>query len=434
MIAPHSRSVPVWVVAVWLLGTPAVFAQRAEPDASTAWNRFRGPNGTGIADAAGIPVQWTAKDYRWRVELPGVGHSSPVVCGDRIFVTCANEIDGLRIACCLRATDGQTMWARKFPGTTYKKNVQNSYAASTPAVDEEHVYLSLCTPEQYLVVALEQGTGREVWRHDLGPFEAEHGFGSSPVLFGDVVIAVNEQNGPSSVVALDRKSGKVRWQTPRKPVLASYSTPFVYQPEQGPPQLILSSRAHGISSIDPTSGKANWDLPVFNYRIVGSPMEAGGLIFASGGTGGAGRQMFAVRPGDPVKGTRPEVAYEIKPPIPYVPTSVTDGRLLFFFCDGGIAGCLEAASGKVFWTERLGKKFFASPIRVGDRIYCPSREGEMIVLAAAEKYQLLARFELGETTHATPAVSGGAMYVRTLSHLAAVGQSGAGAKGSTGPR
>jgi outer membrane protein assembly factor BamB len=384
------------------------------------WARFRGPNGTGIGKAD-LPVEWTSKDYRWQTTLPDVGHSSPVVWGHRLFVTSGSEGDATLFVCCLDADSGKILWTTKFAGTTHKKNKLNGYASSTPAVDEDRVYVATGNPERYLVIALAQTDGHELWRRDLGPFEAEHGFGTSPILFEDLVIVANEQNGPSSIVALDRKTGNIRWQAKRRTQRAAYSTPCLYQPKEGPAQLIATSSAHGISSIDPRSGKANWELPLFKSRVVGSPLVAGDLIIASAGSGGQGHQMFAVKPGDPVKHTKPEVAYEVKETLPYVPISVSDGPRVYLFNDQGIVSCLETATGKLCWRERLtAVKFFGSPVLVGDRLYCVSREGTMVVLAAADKYQLLARFELGEPTQTTPAVANNRMYLRLSARLMAL--------------
>lgn len=392
-----------------------------QPAAGQEWTRFRGPNGSGQSEAATIPVRWTPGDYKWRVKLPGIGYSSPVVWGERIFITSALEEDATQIIRCLKTSDGSLIWKRRFASTTHPKHQFNCYASATPALDAERVYYVFATPQKHTVMALDQAKGRELWRRDLGPFVAEHGFGASPILCDGMLILANEQDGNSSVVALDAATGEPRWKSPRRTEKAAYATPCTYRPEQGPAQLILNSWAHGISSLDPKSGKLNWDLPVFRYRVVGSPMVAAGLIFGSCGTGGVGRQMIAVRPGNPETGEEAKVAYEITQSLPYVCTPVAYGDLLFAWFDRGVVTCLDAPTGKVHWRERIGGDYFSSPIRVRDRIYNTSRDGEMVVLAASKEYKLLARFSLEERTNATPAVSGGVMYLRTVSHLMAVG-------------
>ena len=386
------------------------------------WTRFRGPNGSGISDAATIPTQWTAKDYRWNVTLPGMGHSSPVVRGDRVFITSAIEKDATQIVLCLRTSDGGQVWRRDLPSATYKKNAAAAYASATPALDDQRVYVAWATPKEYIVLALSQRDGSDVWRRDLGPFVSQHGFGASPIVWKDLVIVANDQDKASFIAALDCKTGQPRWQAKRRTEKASFSTPCLYEPEGGKPQLILSSWAHGLTSLDPATGKLIWELPVFhNNRIVGSPAIAAGLIFAAAGVGGAGREMVAVQPGNPDRGVEAKLAYSVQGSLPYVPTPVANGPLLFLWHDNGVVACIDAPTGKRLWQQRVGGNFFGSPVRGGDRLYCISRTGEMVVLAAADKYQLLARIPLGEASHATPAVADGVMYLRTVSHLMALG-------------
>jgi len=389
-----------------------------------SWARFRGPNGSGIEETADLPLPWTDKDYRWKVQLPGTGYSSPVVRGERVFVTSANEEDGTLFVQCLKAPSGEQLWKQTFPSTTYRMHKFNSYASSTPPADERYLYVTWATPKSYVVVALDQGQGREIWRSDLGPFVSQHGFGASAIVLADLLIVPNDQDGASSAVALDCQTGKTRWQTPRRSQGAAFATPCVFQPDGGKPQVILSSWAHGITSLDPQSGKVNWELPVFQNRVVGSPTVAAGLIFAAAGVGGVGRQMVAVQPGDPDRGVEAKVAYNIQGSLPYVPVPVARGSLVFLWNDQGIVTCLDGPTGKVHWRQRVGGDYFGSPVRLGDRLYCIARDGKLVVLAAADKFQLLARIDLGERSHSTPALAGGVLYLRTVSHLMALGPRG----------
>lgn len=387
------------------------------------WTRFRGPNGSGISEATTIPVNWTTRDYQWRVKLPGIGYSSPVIWGGRIFVSAAMQEDGTRIICCLDHSDGQMIWKRSFPSTTFELGNATAYDAASPTVDDQRVYMTWATPEHYIVLALDQQKGREVWRRDLGRFGGDHGFGASPVLFEELLIVPNDQSGTSFVVALDRSTGQTRWKVDRRTAKTAYSTPIIYHPQDGPPQLILTCTAHGISSLDPRSGKLNWEFSLFGKeRVVGSAVIGAGLVFASCGTGGGGKRMFAIKPGDPARGSQAEVAYELTGSLPYVPTPVAHGRLLFFFNDQGVVSCVDAPTGKILWRQRVGGKYFGSPVRVADRLYCISREGEMVVLAAAEEFKELARMDLEERSNSTPAIADGVMYIRTVSHLMAIGE------------
>ena len=241
------------------------------------------------------------------------------------------------------------------------------------------------------------------------------------MLVDDLVILANDQAGKSFVAALNRRDGTLRWKTPRKSQKAAYATPCLYRPREGAAsQLILASWAHGLSSLHPRTGKTLWEYGPFPNRVVGSPILASGLVIASCGSGGGGHLTVAVRPGDPARGIEPELVYEVEKARPYVVTPVTRGPLLFLWADAGIVSCLDAPTGKLHWRKRVGGKFFGSPVRVGERLYALSRDGDAVVLAAEDRYALLGRVPLGEPSHATPAVSDGVMYLRTLSHLMAL--------------
>lgn len=386
------------------------------------WTRLRGPNGEGISAATTIPTQWTDRDYKWRVELPGIGYSSPVLWGERVFVTSALDADATQIVRCLRTSDGSLVWDQRFPSFTHTKHRFNCFASSTPAVDKNNVYVCWANPENIHVLALDHEQGKTVWSRELGPFVAEHAFGASPIVVDDLLIVPNNQDAASSVIALDTKTGKTRWIAERQKKLAGYATPFLFPSPGAPDQLIVAASKDSLVSLDPKTGKQNWELPVLPQRVVGSGTVASGLIVAGSGGGGVGLRTVAVRPAVPGKQAAPEVVYEIpKGTLPYVPMPIAHGSLLFLWFDKGVVSCLDAATGKLHWRERIGGDFFGSPVWVDGRLYCISRDGEVVVLAAAEKYQLLARVKLGERSNSTPAIAGGVMYLRTVSHLMALG-------------
>lgn len=388
------------------------------------WTRFRGPNGEGVSDATTVPAQWNDRDVNWRVELPGFGHSSPVLWGDKIFLTSAFDDTALRLVLCLRASDGQIIWQRKYPSSPHVRHKFNSFASSTPCVDSEKVYCCWSTPEEYTLLALDHD-GNEVWKKNLGPYVSQHSCGVSPVVYDDLIVLGNDQGdenhqGTSSLVAVDRKTGERRWKLDRRTATVAYSTPCVYQPKGGEPELIFNSESHGITSIDPASGRVNWEINVFSKRSVSSPVVAGGLIFGSCGSGGGGNYIVAVRPpANP--GSSPEIAYKIETSAPYVPTPVALGELVFFWADNGIVTCARASTGETVWQKRVGGNYHGSPVCVGGRLYCLREDGEVTVVAAADKYELLGRNPLGEEARSTPAVADGRMYLRTASHLVSVG-------------
>lgn len=404
----------------WLCFLGCFVANLAASAEFEGWGRFRGPNGAGEADSPNIPIRWTPADYLWRVSLPGLGYSSPVVRGDRLFVTSADPQTARQTLWCLQATDGSVVWQCQVDSKPHPKHRFNCYASSTPALDDSQVYFCAWTAEGIRLLALRQSDGQQVWERNLGPFVGEHGFGTSPMVFNGLVIVSNDQDGTSFVIALDRATGSIRWRTDRRSEKAGYATPCIWQPTSGRPQLILSSWAHGVTGLDAETGRLVWELPVFQNRVVASPVVAAGLVFASAGVGGVGREMYAIQPSNPDQGIEARVAYTLDGPLPYVPMPVAKGNLLFLWQDRGVVSCLDAPSGKVLWRERVGGEFFSSPIRIGNQLYNTARDGQMVVLAAADKFELLARFPLGEPTHSTPALTGRCLYLRTISHVMAL--------------
>ena len=385
------------------------------------WTRFRGPNGSGISEAKTIPTQWTDADFNWKIALPGAGHSSPVAWGDKVFVTSGDDKAGRFSVFCVKAADGGKLWQKDFPFTRHAKHGYNTFASSTPTVDSERVYVCRTEPAHNQLFALDH-RGELVWEKDLGPLAAQHGGGTSPILYEGMVILGNEQDGESFLIAVDARTGETRWKTPRQTVEMAYSTPCVYQPKDGKAALIFNSEPHGISAIAPDTGKPLWEFAgAFDKRSVSSPVIAGDLIIGSCGSGGGGNYVIAVRPGDPANGKKPERAYEVRRSAPYVPTSVCVGESLFLWSDAGIVSRVHAVTGEVKWQERVDGNFFSSPVWVDGRLFCVSRTGEVVVVAASEKFEVLARNPLGELTHSTPAISGGRMYIHTSQHLISIG-------------
>ena len=405
-----------WVFALVFLVTASLSHARD-------WPRFRGPDGAGVADG-GVPAKWESGDVNWKVALPGVGHASAVAWGENVFTKCGDESAGTQSVVCLAANNGAVLWKRDYPSEAYRHHGENSYASSTPAADAEHVYVLLMQPRELKLVALKHD-GSDAWSANLGPFVTQHGGGTSPVVHGEMVVVANEQDGPGScLIALDRRTGAVKWKTPRRSYRFSASTPCVFRPKNGPEQLVFTSWAHGMTAVNPADGSIAWELPdAFEARTVASPVAANeaGLVLGSCGEGGGGRYLIAVRP-PASPGGKPEVAYKISKLAPYVPTPVVKGKHLFYVADSGVATCADAATGQTIWQERLpGGTFFGSPVVAGDTLLCVSKRGDLVALSATDKFQLLGNTELGDKSDATPALAGGRMYVRTYGHLISLG-------------
>lgn len=394
--------------------------ESGHPQNHATWSRFRGPNGSGVCEDYTFPATVEKVDILWQVALPGQGHGSPVAAQGRAFVPCADAKTGRQIIDAYELKSGKLCWRREFVGKVFPKHAFNSFASSTPALDETNLYYAWATPESLRIVALRQVDGSLVWEKDLGPFVSEHGFGASPVVYEATVILPNEQDGVSFVVALDCKTGQVVWQTPRKTEKTAYSTPVVFREPSGRDQLILTSWAHGISSLDPKTGQVLWEMPLFHNRTVGSPVVAGDLILAACGEGGIGREMFVIRAGDATGQRKPEIRYEVRSSIPYVPTPVVHRGYAYLLFDKGVLTCMKVETGEIVWRERLPGEYFSSPVVLGNTVYCLSRSGTLVAVATGQQFQILGQSELGETSHATPAAAEGVLLVRTIEHLFAV--------------
>jgi outer membrane protein assembly factor BamB len=397
-----------------------LFAALTLPARADDWPRFRGPNGSGLS-ADTIPAKWEKSNFKWTLDLPGVGHSSPSIIGDHLFITCAAKDASERMLLCVNAPTGDILWKKTFPNSAFKQHGDNSYAAATPAADAEQVYVAWVAPESYVLAAFDH-SGKEIWKADLGPYKSQHMNSSSPILFEDMVIMANDQDGPSFVIAFDRKTGNVRWKTPRHTKVAASATPCIYQPAGQSPQLILSSTAEGVTAYNPRTGGLLWQVgDVFKHRVVASPTICGDLIIANCGEGPNGKMLVAIHP-PTAKDAKPTLAWSLVPNTPYVPTPVARGNHLFIWTDTGTVTCVDGKTGNEIWQERLGNGFYTSPVCAGDKLFGITKKGEVIVLSAADKPGILARNSLNEMVHSTPAIAGGRMFIHTYGKLICIGQ------------
>jgi len=385
------------------------------------WTRFRGPNGSGCGLATNLPSRWAEADFRWRVRLPGVGHSSPVLWGDRLCVTGAEDQSRHLLVVCLNADTGMERWRRGFPLPAYTIHRNNTLATATPATDERRVYLARVEGKDLRLTALEHAEGAPAWEYTLGPLRTEHGLGHSPMVYDGRVILAYDHDLSGGIVALEASTGRLLWKTPRRSGRADYSTPCLFDSGTVEPYLVVNTQEDGIGAIKAATGRVVWQLDdVLSMRSVSSPIVASGLVFGTCGSGGGGNYLVALRPGRDRAG-RPEVAYQIRKSAPYVPTPLASGELLFLWSDGGIVTCARAATGEAIWQERVGGNYFSSPVLADGKLINLSTTGDVVMLAARARYELLGRNALGEVGHATPAVARGCLFVRTLTQLVAVG-------------
>ena len=271
------------------------------------WPRFRGANGSGVSRSDAIPSEWTEDDYRWVAELPGTGNSSPVIWDGRVFVTAADEDSLLRVLMCFDADSGQELWRAEFPFVKYKKHKNNSYASSTPAVDDRHVYQLWHSKEDTVLIAYGHD-GEESWRASLGPYLHGQGGATSPIVVGDLVVAAHDHKSDSFLLAVNRLSGETVWKVPRAGKRACYSTPCVRTTESGRLEIVFVHCYEGVIGVDAETGRENWHLDPFgraSQRALASPVAVGNLVIVGSGAVGGERQVVAIR----VKGGSATEAY-----------------------------------------------------------------------------------------------------------------------------
>ena len=410
----NSRQLPAALTAVLAFS----FSAHAQE-----WTRFRGPNGSGIAKGANLPAEFSEADFNWKVELPGSGHSSPVIWGDRVFVSATPAGTAKRAIVCIEAKSGKTLWTREYETAAFRAHADNSYTSMSPAVDAERVYAWWGSPEASALVALDQKDGKEVWRRDLGPFVSQHGPGASPIVEGDAVLLNFAQDEPRSfLLALNAKSGKELWKHEHPGASSSASTPCILKNADGTREAILISRTVGMTAVDVATGKVTWELPgLLPKRCIASPVVTeAGLVIGQCGEGQAESFVYAVKPGS---GGKPaEKVYEVIRTGGYVPCPLAIGDRLFLWKENGLVTCLRAANNEQVWSERVEGPFYGSPIALNGRLYNITRRGDLVVIGSGDKFEKIARIPLGEGSFATPAVSGGRMYLRTFTHLISVGK------------
>jgi outer membrane protein assembly factor BamB len=405
------------LVALILLPSAALLSPTARAE---NWPRFRGPNGSGVSDEKGYPAKWGDDRYAWKTKLPGLGHSSPCVWDDHVFLTSAEDDGRIRIVLDISASTGKIRWERRLNSETYTINARNSFASATPATDGQRVYVSFGNENEYILLAYDF-EGNQLWRYELGPFISQHGTAISPIVFENLVILGNDQDAKSFIVAVDSRTGEVRWKVDRNQKAiqqaATYATPIVIPGDNGKPQLIFTSQADGFTSFDPFTGSIIWHADLFPARTCGSPVFGHGLLYAACGGGGNGMLLLAVKPfgrGDLGESC---IEWQRGKELPYVPTPVLYGDYLYLWGDKGVVSCVEAKTGTNIWTHRLEGLVSGSPICVDGKLYCSTEEGDIIVLAASPEFKELGRTPLGEGSHATPAVANGRMFIRGFEHL-----------------
>jgi len=394
------------------------------------WPGWRGPRGDGSSHEKNIPIEWSAdentppaewKNIAWRTPLPGIGHSSPVVSGDRIFTNTADSEKQDRVLVSLDRKTGTVQWQKTVVHAPLeKKHKLNSFASSTPATDGKHVYTTFLDQTD-MVVAAYDFEGNQKWLVRPGVFSSVHGYCSSPVIFQDLLIVNGDHDGESYVVALERDSGKTRWKINRAKKTRSYSVPLIRE-VNGKPQMFLAGSYH-VSGYDPTDGTLLWFVSTDHLRMqqyVASLVYQHGLIFVTAGF--PDRHFLAIRPDGTGDVTKTHIAWQDQKGVSYVPSPIAEGDYFLVVSDDGIASEFEAKTGKRLWQERMGRHFSGSLVSAGGLVYFPDDDGITTVVRPGEKFEVVAKNTLGDASYSSPAISQGQIFIRTEKYLWAIGK------------
>ena len=388
------------------------------------WTRFRGPGGQGASSETGLPTKWSAtENIAWKTKIPGVGWSSPVVLGKRVFLTATTEGGKSCHILGLDAETGAILWDREvFKQQPPFKRGENSHATPTPTTDGERVYAVFGEGG----VAAVTVAGEPVWTYQDVKFHSQHGLSASPVLFKDVVIMPYDGSSKADppvgwqkvwdgafVLALDSATGKVRWKTPRGLSRLAHVTPIIVN--VAGKDVLVSPAGELIQAIDPERGAVLWTIPAIGEGVVPSPAAGDGMLFASSGFGAT--TLRAVRlEGGSEETTRP-VVWETKKGVTTIPSPIYVKPNLYMVTEKGTAYCLEAATGKQVWQDRLPGSYRASPVYADGKLYFLSESGETTVVEPGPTFRILEQNALGETCQASMAVSGGRLFIRTQQNL-----------------
>lgn len=341
----------------------------------------------------------------WKTPLPGRGHGSPTVVGDRVYLAIA-EAENQSVLCLNRNT-GQRVWETKVhAGQADPGHHSNSSAASsTVACDGTRLYINFLNGGAVYTSALGL-EGKLLWQHKVCDFVTHQGFGSSPVLYESLVIVSADNRGGGVIAALNRETGEQVWSQPR-PKIPNYTSPAVVK-AGGRTQVVLAG-CNLISSFDPANGKKLWELNGSSEECVVTPVTDGTRIFTSGGYP-KNHTMAVFADGSS------RVAWQNSARV-YVPSMIQKEGYLYAVMDAGVAVCWAADSGTEMWKERLGGDFFGSPVMVGNRIYATNVRGKTYVFEATPKhFELLAQNQVGDEAYASPVICGSRIYLRVAAH------------------
>lgn len=369
------------------------------------WPWWRGPNRDGVAASdQSPPLHWSStKNVLWKSPLPGRGFGSATVVGNQVFVATADEAKEIQSVICFDRESGQQVWKTDVHrgGFTKKGNKKSSQASSSVACDGSRLFINFLNGGAVHTTALSRD-GKKLWQQKVTDYVVHQGYGSSPALYGPLVIVSADNKGGGAIAAFNRATGDPVWKKPR-PAVPNYASPIILK-VAGSEQLIFTG-CDLVSSFEPLTGNKNWEIEGATTECVTSTVTDGELIYSSGGY--PKNHISAVR----ADGSG-EIAWENSTRV-YVPSMLVRDGHLYAVSDNGIAMCWNSSSGKQIWKQRLGGTFTSSPVLVGENIYVTNEAGRTFIFQASpDGYVDVARNDLGSEVYATPAICGGRIYMR----------------------
>ncbi|MHC4742353.1 MAG: M56 family metallopeptidase, partial [Planctomycetota bacterium] len=403
-------------------GGPEASSQVALEASGRNWASFRGANGSGIFTDANVPDEWdgaSGKGILWKSAVPLAGNSSPVVWGDRVFVS-GGQGDRLEVYC-FDASSGKLLWTgdvpMRKPGITEKFEVMEDtgLAASTMAAGGERIFAIFGSGD----LGCFDFSGRRLWTKSLGIPDNTYGHASSLAMYRNLVIVQldqgDDEDDKSRIIAFDASLGSIVWET-KRPVANSWSSPIVTS--IGGADAIITCSDPWVIAYAPAGGNELWRARCLEGDIAPSPCHAGGLAFVVEPYS----KIVAIRTDGRGDVTKTHIAWSADEPGPDICSPVSNGKFVFLLNSDGLGLCFNAADGKELWQEDIKEEFFASPSLVGDKLYLLTEKGDMIIAEAGPKYKELKRCKLGEGCRASPAFADGKIYIRGLKNLYCIGE------------
>ena len=352
----------------------------------------------------GLPTEWSEiKNVVWKTPIPGRGHSTPTLVGDRIYLATAEEDEMYQSVICLDKATGKPVWETRVHESQFAVglNKHSSHAGTAVVHDGERLYVNFVIGNQAYASALGLD-GKLLWQKPIGKYKVHQGYGSSPMVFGDIVVVKADTKIGGVICGLDKKTGREIWRQER-PKLPNYTTPVVIE-AAGKQQMVFCG-CELVTSLDPLTGKKLWEVPGSTEECVSTLVTDGTHIFVSGGW--PKNHTAAI-----VADGSGKVAWRNTARV-YVPSMLIRDGFLYVTMDAGFAICWNAKTGKQQWKERLGGAFYTSPVMAGNRIYGTNLAGKTFVFEAnPDEFKLLATNQLGDEVYASPIVSGDRLYLR----------------------